>query len=653
MTEEGINDLGIPDTVQHEGFHIRRNSSGKIGSLSGGMKIHSRYLRPSLGSCHDFCKYGAEHALEMKATVCMPVLKEVTETLAEGNDPKRTGTSAEGKKNLAIRVKSFPGSKAKRLDVPIVNAVVSSLTTEETILSEQEQVSSPLKETDLSVNHASDPKKKPKGAKKSSLRVQICSSGEVQGEEKLKKSKEMGSLSVNSPEFSSSKREGEAKRSEEMRSLVKSEREPSSFSLSPKHSLKISSSHNVESFNNVRKVSHLKTLKKVRKPRMPQQYSSLDVREKTLHVEPKSEKKIPNPLRNEMDVIGLSPPSSPSPKAKSSKPGQSGSHTAQFTRHSHNRIHATHSPASPREKGLRVSLLGNRTSRSYASSSLASFSTQSDASSEHDEIDSERQTSSGLKINYNNKPKGKTISLNDKCNPGKKLTFRRGKVVDIQIEDSSPKWLKFKLRHRERMLGDSQNGKGDANRKTVGKKEFDTTFSTPFSEKRNFRRAPLVSLSEHRETDTNTKNQLSDLDKEYKNTHEMDGTTNLKEECDQRQQLAEVLHSEDCISSPRKHSREKVLDNKNQRGKGGVSRKTLGKKKVVDGGEARKASKKLVLRHQDVEEKNSSSLFNNVIEETVSKLVGSSKSKVKALVGAFETVISLQDTKPLVTATAS
>ncbi|KAM7277567.1 hypothetical protein ACFE04_004701 [Oxalis oulophora] len=36
-------------------------------------------------------------------------------------------------------------------------------------------------------------------------------------------------------------------------------------------------------------------------------------------------------------------------------------------------------------------------------------------------------------------------------------------------------------------------------------------------------------------------------------------------------------------------------------------------------------------------------LFNNVIEETASKLVETRKSKVKALVGAFETVISLQE----------
>ncbi|XP_010551824.1 PREDICTED: uncharacterized protein LOC104822343 [Tarenaya hassleriana] len=63
-----------------------------------------------------------------------------------------------------------------------------------------------------------------------------------------------------------------------------------------------------------------------------------------------------------------------------------------------------------------------------------------------------------------------------------------------------------------------------------------------------------------------------------------------------------------------------------------------------------RSSVKISLRHQDTERKKDHSrglLFNNVIEETASKLVETRKSKVKALVGAFETVISLQETKPL------
>ncbi|KAK4768632.1 hypothetical protein SAY87_003773 [Trapa incisa] len=58
-------------------------------------------------------------------------------------------------------------------------------------------------------------------------------------------------------------------------------------------------------------------------------------------------------------------------------------------------------------------------------------------------------------------------------------------------------------------------------------------------------------------------------------------------------------------------------------------------------------SGKVFLRHSDIQEKkDTKGLFNNVIEETASKLVETRKSKVKALVGAFETVISLQDINP-------
>lgn len=87
----------------------------------------------------------------------------------------------------------------------------------------------------------------------------------------------------------------------------------------------------------------------------------------------------------------------------------------------------------------------------------------------------------------------------------------------------------------------------------------------------------------------------------------------------------------------------------------GDARKRRFKKREVDNGENGSSpnSEKVILRHQDAQEKkDSQGLFNNVIEETANKLVESRKSMVKALVGAFETVISLQETKPC-TPTAS
>ncbi|XP_028796632.1 muscle M-line assembly protein unc-89-like [Neltuma alba] len=58
---------------------------------------------------------------------------------------------------------------------------------------------------------------------------------------------------------------------------------------------------------------------------------------------------------------------------------------------------------------------------------------------------------------------------------------------------------------------------------------------------------------------------------------------------------------------------------------------------------------KVVLRRQGTQGKRDGhGLFNNVIEETANKLAEIRKSKVKALVGAFESIISLQERKPAV-----
>ncbi|KAI3520878.1 hypothetical protein L1887_10331 [Cichorium endivia] len=57
-------------------------------------------------------------------------------------------------------------------------------------------------------------------------------------------------------------------------------------------------------------------------------------------------------------------------------------------------------------------------------------------------------------------------------------------------------------------------------------------------------------------------------------------------------------------------------------------------------------SEKVNLKHQEVGKKEAQELLNSVIEETASKLVGDMKTKVEALVGAFETVISRLDEVP-------
>lgn len=83
---------------------------------------------------------------------------------------------------------------------------------------------------------------------------------------------------------------------------------------------------------------------------------------------------------------------------------------------------------------------------------------------------------------------------------------------------------------------------------------------------------------------------------------------------------------------------------------GGLLRRRGSRRKSLDSRDPDSAVHSVVLKHQGVaEKKEEKSLFNHVIEETASKLVETKKSKVQALVGAFETVISLQEKKPIST----
>ena len=109
-----------------------------------------------------------------------------------------------------------------------------------------------------------------------------------------------------------------------------------------------------------------------------------------------------------------------------------------------------------------------------------------------------------------------------------------------------------------------------------------------------------------------------------------------------------VVENQTEISSPRrlKFRRARVLGEK-ANGKVNVRKSFEGNEACDDSNGATTGPEKVVLRHQDMQDKkDAQGLLNNVIEETASKLVEARKSKVKALVGAFETVISLHEKKP-------
>ncbi|XP_019097707.1 PREDICTED: uncharacterized protein LOC104769784 [Camelina sativa] len=103
-------------------------------------------------------------------------------------------------------------------------------------------------------------------------------------------------------------------------------------------------------------------------------------------------------------------------------------------------------------------------------------------------------------------------------------------------------------------------------------------------------------------------------------------------------------------NSPRKlkFKRGKVVTGADTNLKSGGRRrliKTKGTILISNDKEQQQQKPTVVLKHQDTENKRDSRvlLYNNVIEETANKLAQTRKSKVKALVGAFESVISLQE----------
>ncbi|KAL6551592.1 hypothetical protein OROGR_007746 [Orobanche gracilis] len=108
----------------------------------------------------------------------------------------------------------------------------------------------------------------------------------------------------------------------------------------------------------------------------------------------------------------------------------------------------------------------------------------------------------------------------------------------------------------------------------------------------------------------------------------------------------EVMDVQSNNNSLRKVRFRRARSTRPEEGKSDPSRRRFKKATAVNDDKTgeKVTSEKVVLKHQVVlGKKDAQGLLNNVIEQTAIELVASKKSKVKALVGAFETVISLQE----------
>ncbi|XP_008230839.1 PREDICTED: uncharacterized protein LOC103330074 [Prunus mume] len=563
MDELGINLSITRETTKQDEGNSRRNSTGKIFSLNSEERI-PHYLRASTGSCHDHCKYGKKHELEVKARYPIKsVPRRLPTKSPNSQNSVESAVFPERKNTAVIKLKHSPDSKTLLPDTCNItkqqlsnNSIDSQNPVGSELLADRKKTSlTKLKSSSCSQPHvyaahktmkqevSSSPDKLEVSSKKGSIKLkdksfsakhvtsskpksfvvkELSSSDTSGGSSALRsgdlkigqrtgtslKPKSLALKQMSSPESSGGlkgQRNSDVKISKRAGTPIVALKKvllPPTTPMSPRPSLRRVASLKTQKNKTLKVVSPLKNHNKIRKAK-PKQLNNDEVQEKTLYViKIETENKPLESGQNKNCEVEPSPPLSSSSPESLSLPNP-----VSFSSHE-----------------------GEDHESEYTMSETEDYSFSEDS-----EVDY-RENAETLKEGDKGKPR-KSGMVGSEEKDGQPLKFRRGKVVDGKFENDSPRRLKFR---RGRVLGDNQNVKADAQRRRFKKRGAN----------------------------------------------------------------GDTLATE--------HGAEKV-----------------------------------VLRHQDVQgKKDEKGLFNNVIEETASKLVETRKSKVKALVGAFETVISLQERKP-------
>lgn len=483
---EITNSQVTPNTTKLDRSHSRRNSTGKIVPPKNGEKILPRYLRASIGSCHDLCKYGRKDSFEeMKESHYIPT------RVARKENGNHNSTELEisplKKKTLVVKVKqSSPGSNTPLSTMPNNNSVQQVMkktlgipsSVGSNVLADMRKILGDKLKTSQS------PKSPSRSHETMKKKVVLVSTKKLKlsskqlpskSKEKSPSAKSSTSLKLNSlikTSSSSPVSSGNLNGNSDMK-IGTSKVASKKVAMSPKPSLDRAASSNAKKHQSLKKdgCSSLMNQNKIMKAETEQSKVEQPrrdlVQEKTLYM-----------IKMETE-----------------------NSTSEFDRNE-NCVNESMLPASSPQPEI---------------SSILNFP----YSSSLKEID-ERES-------------GMMVYEEDKDSSDLKLKLRRGKDVDIQSENNSPRRIKY--RRERRLLGD-------------------------------------------------------------------------------KQKVKEIVRR---------------LSLKMNRARGCDDNKTISD------------AEKVVLRHQDVEGKKKQKMLNIVIKETASKLVQTRKGKVKALIGAFETLISLQD----------
>ncbi|CAN4079429.1 unnamed protein product [Withania somnifera] len=618
-------------TSSYDGGNTRRQSTGKLGSPDSGQDVLPHYLRASTGSCHDFCKYGRKHSSEAKPW--QPLSKRMNKLPADEQSPAQTlqkpstppGTVlGEKKKVTGVEQKPSapPGSTLGEAKKGI-SGKQKTITTSGSNLGEAKKVILIKQKPSTPPGSMLEEGKKVNVVNQKASAPQDCL---LEDENKVTVVEQMspsppGSMQGGLDEVTM----GEKKSSAALESML-GEREKVTLAeeklSTPPGSI----------------LGEGKELTLVNE-KPPAQPGSMLGRGKTLSVVDQR----PSPKVQPFEIIKKKKPQPP--KSVHSLKLDSSSDKMPDTQKKMKYVLAKHSP------------LGQIKLKMVKSSSKILGGV--DTGGRKDSAINSRKQIVVSKVSAEKPLKTPTLSCSPKSSSVKPLILRARNNKSLKLltplKDQNKMWRDgtnklnpekvpennsriIKVKASPRSSSQSQSSLLSNEDKKEVVKSADSALGKYGSCSKK--------LLQTAEAETVEKNQKKTLKK---------GKTGVSNDYNPsavklKFRRGKVVDLEQETSSPRRltfrwgrHTGESQDSNIKRR---------IFKKKGVDGdkGNTISNSRKIVLRHQDVQEKKDlQGLLNNVIEETASKLVETRKSKVKALVGAFETVISLQDKPSTVT----
>ncbi|KAE9601930.1 hypothetical protein Lal_00040938 [Lupinus albus] len=584
MTEESIIDQVMSEKTEAEDGDEKANSIEELTIRKGPHKVVSRYLSGPKGSCHDACKYGTEHAIQAKPW--KTTKKEVA------SREKEIEVLEEDVTHFARNKKSGSSSR------PITSVKDSTPSEEKDVLME-------LNNSDIRQAQSDT----------SSISVQQGSKNQTKRE-----------IVKNKCGFGSSSRKETATdiRGKQMTILTggKEKSKPPSNPLSPKHSAKKPSCSSSKTAKNLTEKSSMKNneIVIVEEAKSEEVESNENLLPKILNViEPTNAYSFEEPTQaHDGRKLASPPPSSSRDKSlrhnikKTSKSGVSALSSRKGLRHG---TSSNVSNISLGDKGKRNML--HKTGSASGPPSVRSSISSSKSSLGKQSVPTSKLVKTGLKTGSTSRSPSVLSCISSTVGFRGKQNVTTPYKSNRKGNGSQGENLKvgYKIRPKLSTIVGAANKVVSARRLNFRKREVIELQQQINDIPRRLKFRPVRLLGDDYQKDANGTKRRTITSKEGNNS-ESNATSNKP---------GKVVYKHQNVEGSKRRI---------------TVRKIGGERSKVDGSTS--GAEKVVLRHQIVVGKKvNPRLYNNVIEETASMLAELRNSKVKALVGAFETVISL------------